>query len=54
MTLFFGIKDADDIFKRYSGISGSFYFLAGVYVNYQWNADAMRSGMGLMIGANAG
>lgn len=54
MTLVYGIKGADDIFKRYSGIGGSFYFVAGVDVNYQRNADAMRTGMGLKVDANSG
>ena len=58
MTLVYGIKDADDIYKRYPGISGSFYFVAGVGVNYQQNGDVilapMRTGMGLRVGANAG
>ncbi len=54
MTLVYGIKGADDIYKRYPGISGSFYFVAGVGVNYQQNAEAMRTGMGLRVGANAG
>lgn len=58
MTLVYGIKHADDIYKRYPGISGSFYFVAGVGVNYQQNGDVilapMRTGMGLRVGANAG
>ena len=58
MTLVYGIKNADDIYKRYPGISGSFYFVAGVGVNYQQNGDVilapMRTGMGLRVGANAG
>ena len=54
MTLVYGIKGADEIFKRYSGISGSFYFVAGVDVNYQRNANAMRTGMWLKVDANSG
>ena len=54
MTLVSEIKDADDIYERYPGISGSFYFVAGVGVNYQQNADSMLTGMELRVGANAG
>jgi hypothetical protein len=58
MTLVYGIQEADDIYKRYPGVSGSFYFVAGVGVNYQQNGDVilvpMRTGMGLRAGANAG
>ncbi len=58
MTLVYGIKSADEIFKRYAGVSGSFYFVAGVGVNYQQNGDVilapMRTGMGLRAGANVG
>ena len=39
MTLVYGIKKMDDIYKRYPGVSGSFYFVAGVGVNYQQSGD---------------
>ena len=58
MTLVYGIKNPDDIYKRYPGVSGSFYFVAGVGVNYQQSGDVilapMRTGVGLRVGANAG
>ena len=58
MTLVYNIKSPDDIFKRYPGVSGSFYFVAGVGVNYQQAGDVilapMRTGVGLRAGANVG
>ena len=58
MTLVYGINDPDDIHKRYPGASASFYFVAGVSVNYQQGGDVilapMRTGVGLRVGANAG
>lgn len=58
MTLVYNIKSPDDIFKRSSGVSGSFYFVAGVGVNYQQAGDVilapMRTGVGLRDGANVG
>lgn len=58
MTLVYGLKNADDIFQRYPGVSGSFYLVAGVGVNYQQNGDVilapMRTGLGLRFGGNIG
>ena len=58
MTLVYNIKSPDDIFKRYPGVSGSFYFVAGVGVNYQQAGDVirapMRTGVRLRTGANVG
>ena len=41
MTLVYNIKCPDDIFKLYPGVSGSFYFVAGVGVNYQQAGDVI-------------
>ena len=58
MTLVYGIKNPDDIYKRYPGVSGSYYFVACAGVNYQQSGDVilapMRTGGGLRVGANAG
>ena len=58
MTLVYGMKNPDDIYKRYPGVSGSFYFVACAGVNYQQSGDVilapMRTGVGLRVGANAG
>ena len=58
MTLVYNIKCPDDIFKLYPGVSGGFYFLAGVGVNYRQAGDVilapMRTGVGLRDGANVG
>ena len=58
MTLVYGIKNPDDIYKRYPGVSGSFYFFAGVGVNYQQSGNIIlapkRPGVGLRVGTYAG
>jgi hypothetical protein len=58
MILVYGIQEANDVYKRHPGFSGSFYFVAGVGVNYQQNGDVilapMRTGMGLRVSANVG
>ena len=58
MMLGYGIKNPNDIYKRCPGVRDSFYFVAGVGVNYQRSRDVilapMRTGIGLCVGANAG
>jgi hypothetical protein len=57
-TLIYHLKKTDDIFQRYPGVDGSFYFVAGVGVNYQQSGDVIlapiRTGVGLRAGANIG
>jgi len=57
-TLVYGLKDPDDLFRRFPGIDGSAYLVAGIAVNYQQVDDVtlvpIRSGVGLRLGANAG
>ncbi len=57
-TLVYNIDDADDIYRRFPGVEGSYYFVAGVGVNYQRAEDItlvpMRTGVGLRAGANVG
>ena len=57
-TLVYKLKKTDDIFQRFPGIDGSFYFVAGVGVNYQQSGDIVlapiRTGVGLRAGANIG
>ncbi len=57
-TLVYNLKNPDDIFQRFPGVDGSFYFVAGVGVNYQQSGDIilapMRTGVGLRAGANIG
>jgi hypothetical protein len=57
-TLVYDLPSADDIYQRFPGIEGSFYFVAGIGVNYQQNGDIvlapMRTGVGVRAGVNAG
>ncbi|MDP7651268.1 MAG: DUF1134 domain-containing protein [Rhodospirillales bacterium] len=57
-TLVYGLESTDDLFQRYPGVEGSFYFVAGVGVNYQKGGDVIlapvRTGVGLRAGANVG
>lgn len=57
-TLIYGMREPDQIFRRFPGVEGSAYFIGGVGVNYQ-RAEGitlapMRTGVGLRLGANVG
>ena len=57
-TLIYNLRSADRLFQRFPGVEGSYYFVAGIGVNYQ-RADGitlapMRTGVGLRAGVNAG
>jgi hypothetical protein len=57
-TLIYNLRRADRLFQKFPGIEGSYYFIAGIGVNYQ-HADGitlapMRTGVGLRAGINAG
>ena len=57
-TLVYNLDNPDKIYRRYPGLEGTFYFVAGIGVNYQQNGDIvlapMRTGLGLRAGVNAG
>lgn len=57
-TLVYGLKRVDDVFKRFPGVDGSIYFVAGIGVNYQTRGAItlapMRTGVGFRAGVNAG
>lgn len=57
-VLIYNLKDRDAIYKRFPGVDGSFYFVAGLGVNYQGDGDItlapIRTGVGLRQGANIG
>ena len=57
-TLVYHLGSEDDLFRRFPGVDGSFYFVAGVGVNYQQAGDVIlapiRTGVGLRAGANVG
>ena len=57
-TLVYGLYHPDMIYRRYPGVEGSAYLVAGLGVNYQ-RADGIvlapiRTGVGLRLGANVG
>jgi hypothetical protein len=57
-VLVYGLNTKDLIYKRFPGLEGSFYYVAGLGVNYQGDGDIMlapiRTGVGLRAGANIG
>jgi hypothetical protein len=57
-VLVYNLYDLDDIYQRFPGVEGSFYFVGGVGVNYQQSGDIIlapiRLGVGLRAGANVG
>ncbi|HTW36486.1 MAG TPA: DUF1134 domain-containing protein [Rhizomicrobium sp.] len=57
-VLVYNLRHEDRLFQKFPGVSGSFYFVAGIGVNYA-RADGitlapMRTGVGLRAGVNAG
>ena len=57
-VLIYNMPSQDALFRRYPGIDGSFYFVAGVGVNYQSDGAMtlapIRTGVGLRAGASLG
>ncbi len=57
-TLVYNLRSADRLFQRFPGVEGSYYFVAGIGVNYQRSDGItlapMRTGVGLRAGVNAG
>ncbi len=57
-VLIYHLGSTEQLFQRYPGVDGSFYFVAGVGVNYQQSGDVIlapiRTGVGLRAGANIG
>ena len=57
-VLVYHLGELDDLFQRFPGVDGSFYFVAGLSVNYQKSGDIVlapvRAGVGLRAGANVG
>ena len=57
-TLCYNLHYPDMVYRRFPGVEGSAYFIAGLGVNYQ-RADGItlapiRAGVGLRLGANVG
>jgi hypothetical protein len=57
-VLVYDLERLEQLFQRYPGVDGSFYFVAGLGVNYQRRGDVtlapIRTGVGLRAGANIG
>ncbi len=57
-TLIYKLRNTQELFQRFPGVEGSFYFVAGVGVNYQQSGKVIlapiRTGLGLRAGANIG
>lgn len=56
-TLIYNLRDEHRLFQRFPGAEGSFYFVAGIGVNYMRSGGVtlapMRTGIGLRAGVNA-
>lgn len=57
-VLIYNLKNNDALFQRFPGVEGTFYYVAGVGVNYQRSNNItlapIRTGVGLRAGANIG
>lgn len=57
-TLVYQIRRQEEIFQRFPGVEGTYYFIAGIGVNYQRTGRIslapMRTGIGVRAGVNAG
>ena len=57
-TLVYGLFHPDAIYRRYPGVEGSAYLVAGLGVNYLRSDDIIlapiRTGVGVRLGANVG
>jgi hypothetical protein len=57
-VLVYHLDSSEQIYQRFPGVEGTFYFVAGVGVNYQKSGDIIlapiRTGVGLRAGANVG
>lgn len=56
--LIYNLPNTESLFQRFPAVDGSFYFVAGVGVNYQQSGDIIqapiRTGVGLRAGVNIG
>lgn len=57
-TLVYGLGNPDGLYRRYPGVEGAAFFVAGISVTYQRAEGVilapMRTGVGLRAGVNAG
>ncbi len=56
-TLIYNLREDRRLYQRYPGVEGSFYFVAGLGINYMRSGGVtvapMRTGVGLRAGVNA-
>jgi hypothetical protein len=57
-TLIYNLRSEDRLFQKFPGVEGTYYFIAGIGVNYMRaggiTVAPMRTGVGLRAGVNAG
>jgi hypothetical protein len=57
-TLVYNLPSVEKLFQRYPGVEGTYYFIAGIGINYQQSGRTilvpMRTGVGIRAGVNAG
>lgn len=57
-TLVYGLEDPANVYRRFPGVDGSAYLVAGMAINYQAangiTLAPVRTGVGLRLGANIG
>jgi hypothetical protein len=57
-VLVYHLNGIADLYQRFPGVEGTYYFFAGVGVNYQQSGDIVlapiRTGVGLRAGVNIG
>jgi hypothetical protein len=57
-TLVYNLPNPEAIYERFPGVEGSYYFVAGIGVNYQQSGNVvlapMRTGVGLRTGVSGG
>lgn len=57
-VLVYNLRNPDQLYQRFPGVEGSYYFVGGVGVNYQQTGDIVlapiRTGVGLRAGVNIG
>ncbi|HEX3809237.1 MAG TPA: DUF1134 domain-containing protein [Rhizomicrobium sp.] len=56
--LVYNLRSSDRLFQRFPGVEGTYYFIAGIGINYARASGItiapMRTGLGLRAGVNAG
>ncbi|HEY2071229.1 MAG TPA: EipA family protein [Rhizomicrobium sp.] len=57
-ALIYNLRDDDRLFQKFPGVEGTYYFIAGIGINYMRSNHItiapMRTGVGLRAGINAG